>query len=178
MISFCHWCQLKIRVDSPSLKFATIKQLYQNCAKKKRSFSRTSSETRSHTPSTPRAVIFSADVVRGRRDPPIRRGMLSDLDRTLWGGNLYKRFCIMFSESSTGCWASKGNLQKTNNKTYSTNCRPRLYLILIHVPALVITNGSGSASDIWLYALRSFGALILSILSSTCLLRVTLYTLH
>ena len=54
---------------------------------------------------------------------------------TVWGGRLRKRFCNMFSESSTGSWAElqlpccpskQGELPKIYNKTFYTPCRPRL----------------------------------------------------
>ena len=38
---------------------------------------------------------------------------------TVRGGNLYKMFCYMFS--------SLWNSQLIHNKTFSTNCRPRVY---------------------------------------------------
>ena len=53
---------------------------------------------------------------------------------TVWGGRLCKRFCNLFSESSTGlncschfAQASKGNFQKICCKTLYTTNRPRLY---------------------------------------------------
>ena len=54
---------------------------------------------------------------------------------TVWGGRLRKRFCNMFSVSSTGSWAElqlpccpskQGELPKIYNKTFYTPCRPRL----------------------------------------------------
>ena len=51
----------------------------------------------------------------------------------VWGGNLLRRFCFMFSESSPCLLGQHGsileNFQKIIYKTFGTSCRPRLYYI-------------------------------------------------
>ena len=66
------------------------------------------------------------------------RLMTTELRQTTgWGGRLRKRFCNMFSESSTGNWAElqlpcfpskQGELPDIWYNTFYTTCRPRLYL--------------------------------------------------
>ena len=57
---------------------------------------------------------------------------------TRWGGHLFQRFCITFSESSQAvglycschaAQASKGNFQKTHYKTFRTSGRPTQQVI-------------------------------------------------
>ena len=65
---------------------------------------------------------------------------------TGWGGRLRKRFCNMFSESSRGsmaelqlpcCPSKQGELPENCYKTFSSTCRPRLYICTIDLNPFV-----------------------------------------
>ena len=65
---------------------------------------------------------------------------------TVWGGRLSKRFSNMFPESSTGSWAElqlpccpskQGELPENCYKTFSSTCRPRLYICTIDLNPFV-----------------------------------------
>ena len=56
----------------------------------------------------------------------------SILNPTAWGGNLFQRFCNMFSESSLsllwqhGSFSTAQQIVGLSNKTFGTSCHPRL----------------------------------------------------
>ena len=73
---------------------------------------------------------------------------------TVCCGNLFRRFCNMFSESSPGHWAvlqlpccpsKQGNFQKTYYKTFGSSYRPRLYVYRLH-NSVVLIEGAESTS--------------------------------
>ena len=74
---------------------------------------------------------------------PYKRGHIRASLVYTMGRQLEERFYYMLSESSTGCWAvlqlpchpsKQGKLSETYNNTFSTSCRPRLYMASVGPP--------------------------------------------
>ena len=94
---------------------------------------------------------------------------LSTLCSTVWGGRLRKRFCNMFSESSTGSWdelqlpscpSKQGELSDYTLQNLLLNLPPQT----VYVSDLYCTGRSNwILHRIWKYSMRSFRDVVLKI---------------